>query len=69
VIDLLAAYNAWVKMYVKASHDVLFTQNRSLKDVVLEDVMEKMMDRWQVPDLTEAHQVEHWVDGECLKPR
>jgi hypothetical protein len=25
-----------------------------------------MMDRWEVPDPTEAHQVEQWVDGECL---
>ena len=24
------------------------------------------MDQWEVPDLTEAHQVERWVDGECL---
>ena len=63
VIDLLAAYNACVRIaYVETSHDVLFTQNRSRKDAVPEGVIEKMMDRWQVPDLTEAHQVEHWVD-------
>jgi predicted kinase len=68
VIDLLAAYYSFARIvYVEASHDVLFTQNRSRKDAVPEGAIEKMVDRWQVPDLTEAHQVEHWVDGECLK--
>jgi predicted kinase len=67
IIDLLAAYNASVKIvYVEASHGVLFTQNRSRQDVVPEGAIERMMDRWQVPDLTEAHQVERWVDGACL---
>ena len=65
VIDLLAAYNARVRIvYVEASHDMLFAQNRSRKGAVPEGAIERMMDRWEVPDLTEAHEVELWVDGE-----
>ena len=67
VIDLLAAYNASVKtVYVEASHDVLFARNRSRKDAVPEGAIERMLGRWEAPDLTEAHQVEWWGDGECL---
>lgn len=68
VIDLLAAYNACVRIvYVEASHDVLFAQNRSRTGAVPEGAIERMMDRWEVPNLTEAHEVELWVAGERLK--
>jgi predicted kinase len=67
VVDLLAAYNASVRIvYVEAGHGVLFTQNRSRKRAVPEGAIGRMMDRWEVPDLTEANQVELWIDGECL---
>ena len=64
---MLAAYNACVRiLYVEASSDVLFVQNRSRTGAVPEGVIERMMDRWEVPDLTEAHQVERWVAGDRL---
>jgi predicted kinase len=67
VIDLFAAYNACVRIvYVEASHDFLFAQNRSRKSAVPQGAIERMMDRWEVPDPTEAHQIERWVDGACL---
>ena len=67
VIDLLAAYNACVRIvYVEASRDMLFAQNRSRKGAVPERATARMMDRWEVPDMTEAHQVERWIDGEYL---
>jgi tRNA uridine 5-carbamoylmethylation protein Kti12 len=69
VIDLLATYNSCVRIvYVEASHDVLFAQNRSRKGAVPEGAIDRMMDRWEVPDLTEAHQVEPWIYGVCLDP-
>jgi hypothetical protein len=53
-------------VYVKASHDALFAQNRSRKGAVPEVAIERMMDRWEVPDKTEAHQVEHGGSIECI---
>jgi hypothetical protein len=45
VIDLLAAYSALVRIiYVEASHDVLFAQNRSRRGAVPEVAIERMMD-------------------------
>ena len=65
VIDLIPAYNACVRIVcVEASRDVLFAQKRSRTGAVPERAIERMMDRWEVPDLTEAHEVELWVDGE-----
>jgi predicted kinase len=65
VIDLLAAYSACVRIvYVETSSDLLFAQNRSRTGAVPEGAIERMMDRWEVPDLTEAQELELWVDGE-----
>jgi hypothetical protein len=48
---------------VEAGHEALFTQNRSRKSVVPTITVERMMDRWEVPDPSEAHQVEWWLGG------
>ena len=64
LIDLLTAYNARVRIvYVEASRDAFFAQNRGRKAVVPVSAIERMMDRWEVPDPTEAQQVEWWVNG------
>jgi predicted kinase len=60
-IDLLANYHARVRIvYVEAGEQKLFQQNRERADAVPAAVIEKMFARWEVPDLTEAHQVD-WV--------
>jgi predicted kinase len=64
VIDLLAAYNACVRIiYIEAGRELLLTQNSSREAPVPARAIGRMMDRWEVPDGTEAHQVEWWVDG------
>jgi tRNA uridine 5-carbamoylmethylation protein Kti12 len=35
----------------------LFPQNRQRPAPVPQSVLERMLERWEVPDLTEAHQV------------
>jgi len=51
---LLAAYNALVRIvYVEASQDVLLAQHRFRKGAVPEGAINRMMDRWEAPDLTE----------------
>jgi predicted kinase len=56
--------NARVRIvYVEATPDRLFAQNRQRRRKVPESVIERLLDRWEVPDRTEAHHVEWIVDG------
>jgi len=60
-IDLFAAYNARVHIvYVETNAENLYRQNRERERAVPETVIDKLLEQWEVPDLTEAHQVD-WV--------
>jgi predicted kinase len=62
-VNLFAAYNARVRIvYVEAPEERLYAQNRERDDSVPAEVIRKLTERWEVPDLTEAHRVE-WVAG------
>lgn len=62
-INLFAAYNARVRIvYVEAPADRLYSQNRERPDSVPAEVVRKLLARWEVPDLTEAHHVD-WIEG------
>ena len=62
-INLFAAYNARVRIvYVEAPEDRLYAQNREREDAVPAEVIRKLTARWEVPDLTEAHQVD-WIEA------
>jgi predicted kinase len=64
VVNLLASYNARISIvYVEVGRDALLDRNRARSAAVPLGRLERMMDRWEVPDPTEAHQVEWWVDG------
>ncbi len=63
-LELLLSYRARVRIvYVEAGPDVLFPQNRRRPAPVPETAIERLIDRWEVPDLCEAHRVEHVVRG------
>jgi predicted kinase len=63
-IGLFADYGARVRIvYVEVPAAVLFAQNRHRPGVVPEKVLERLLDRWEVPDRTEAHAVEWVVRG------
>ena len=58
-VRLFHEHNARVRIvYVEASPDRLFAQNRQRRRKVPESVIERLLDRWEVPDLTEAHQID-----------
>jgi predicted kinase len=58
IVDLLADYKARVRLvYVEAPAPVVFAQNRSRKESVPEAVIRRMTERWEVPSLTEAHEL------------
>jgi predicted kinase len=61
-VRLFADYNARIRIvYVEVPPDRLFSQNRQRRGRVPESVIERLLDRWEVPDRTEAHEVEHVV--------
>ncbi len=47
-------------VYVEAPPERLFAQNRQRRRKVPESVIERLLDRWEVPDRTEAHEIV-WV--------
>jgi putative nucleotidyltransferase with HDIG domain len=60
-LSLCAAYNARIRIvYVEALADRLFAQNAAREHSVPPTVIARMLEKWQPPDLTEAHQVK-WV--------
>jgi predicted kinase len=60
-VQLFADYHARIRVvYVEASEERLLRQNRQRQAPVPEAVLERLLDRWEVPDQTEAHSVE-WV--------
>lgn len=58
-IDLCADYGARIRLvYVEAPATRLFEQNRAREHPVPMSAIERLIGRWEVPDLTEAHRVE-----------
>jgi predicted kinase len=63
-LQLLLSYRARVRIvYVEVPPAVLFPQNRRRPAPVPEKVIERLIDRWEVPDLCEAHRLDYVVRG------
>src|SRR5262249_16168781 len=57
LVELFAGYRARVRIvYVEVPEPQLRTQNRQRTAVVPANVLERLIDRWEVPDRAEAHQ-------------
>jgi putative nucleotidyltransferase with HDIG domain len=64
VLDLFALYNPRVRIvYVESSCTRLARQNRERDAAVPEGVLARMLQAWDVPDRTEAHQVDYVLLG------
>lgn len=62
VLDLLLRYQAHVRIcYLETSPETLARQNQNRSRRVPERVMDRLLDRWETPDLTEAHEVEYRI--------
>lgn len=67
-LDLFLGYQAHVSIvYREATPEILFAQNHNRAAVVPQRVMERFLDRWEVPDRTEAHAVEYHVRENLLQ--
>jgi predicted kinase len=65
LVDLFTDYGARVRIvYVEIGPDRLFQQNRNRQAALTEEALGRLMERWEVPDPTEAGSVEWWVNGE-----
>ncbi len=63
-VRLFTDYGAHVRIvYRETTPDRLFAQNRQRRQRVPVSVIERMLDRWEVPDRTEAHQVDWIIDS------
>jgi predicted kinase len=61
-IRLFADYGARVRVvYVEVPEVALRAQNRGRRAVVPERVIDALLERWEVPDVTEAHEVTYAV--------
>jgi predicted kinase len=61
LIDLFAAYHARIRIvYLDAPWDVILRRNQEREASVPEPVIARMLRKLEVPDLTEAHEVD-WV--------
>jgi predicted kinase len=61
-VKLFRNFEARVRIvYVESPPERLFAQNRLRKRRLPDKVIERMLDRWEVPDVTEAHQVDYFV--------
>ncbi len=64
LINLFSAYHARIRIvYLEVPYEELLKRNREREAMVPESIIEKMCDRLEVPDLTEAHLVNWVVDG------
>ncbi len=61
-IRLFHDYNARIRIvYVEVPNEQLYHQNQTRKRKVPDKVIERLLERWETPDCTEAHRVEYIV--------
>lgn len=59
---IFADYGARIRIvYVEVPEPTLRAQNRDRKAAVPAHVLDALLEKWEVPDLTEAHDVEYAV--------
>lgn len=62
LIDLFVSYGAKVKIvYVEKPYELWRSQNRNREYPLPENILEKMLGKLEIPQLTEAHEVEYIV--------
>ncbi len=63
LVDLCTLYNAKVKIvYVEKPYDIWRKQNRNREYPLPENALDKMMQKLEIPQLVEAHEVEYIIN-------
>jgi putative nucleotidyltransferase with HDIG domain len=64
VVNLFLDYRARVRIvYVEVPEETLRAQNRARVAAVPDGVIERLLDRWEVPEAGEAHEVSYVIEG------
>jgi len=64
LVDLFTLYDAKVKIvYVEKPYDVWRNQNKNREYSLPEGILDRMLQKLEIPQLTEAHDVEYIVEG------
>lgn len=64
LVKLFSAYHGRIRIvYLEVNWQELLQRNRSRSTIVPEAVIERMRDRIEIPDITEAHEVDWIVDA------
>lgn len=62
LVDLFTTYNAKVKIvYVEKPYNIWREQNKNREYALPENVLDKMLSKLEIPQLTEAHEVEYII--------
>jgi len=70
LVDLFTNYHARVRIvHVEAPRESLFVRNDQRSRRVPPGAIERMIDRWEIPDVTEAPIVEWWENTNVLRRR
>jgi putative nucleotidyltransferase with HDIG domain len=68
LIGLVDAYRGRMKIVcIDTPPSTLFSQNSSRERVVPEEALDRMISRWEFPDLTECHSLEVWSAGTRIR--
>lgn len=63
LVDLFTLYGAKVKIvYLEKPYDIWRSQNKNREYSLPEDVLNRMLDKLEIPQLTEAHEVEYIIE-------
>ena len=61
LIRFLSGYKARVRIvYIEAPYDAIVARNRNRTNPVPSVVIDRLVEKWEVPDLTEAHRID-WI--------
>jgi len=68
LVTMAMDYGARVRIvYVEASADRIFQQNKDREHAIPEGALLKLTQGWEVPTALEAHQVDYFIDGEQVR--
>ena len=62
LIDMFTDYDARIKIiYLEVPYNKLVEQNKNREFPIPEKVLDKMISKWEIPQLWEAHSVEYVI--------
>ena len=62
LVDFFISYKGKVRIvYIETPYKIILERNSNRSEPLPEKVLEKMIDKLEVPDITESHAVEYFI--------